>query len=57
MGALLREPVCPSLREQQITAGRMHGDPAVRDRGFNRKAIFLVAPTGIAEELVYRSDV
>jgi hypothetical protein len=35
----------------------MHGDPAMRDGGFNRRAVFLIAATGIAEDLVDRADV
>ena len=30
-----REQISALLRERQVSAGRMHGDPAVRDSGFN----------------------
>jgi hypothetical protein len=32
------------LRERQIGTGRMHSEPAVRDSGFNRRAVFLELP-------------
>jgi hypothetical protein len=35
----------------------MHRNPAVRDSGFNRRAVFLIAATGIVEELVDQADV
>jgi len=34
--AKLREQVRPGLRERHVSAGRMHGEPAVRDGGFPR---------------------
>src|SRR4030081_971097 len=48
----LRKQLRPGLRERQIGTGRMHSEPAVRDSGFNRRAIFIVAATGISKFLV-----
>jgi hypothetical protein len=46
---LLREQVRPGLRERQITSGRMHREPAVRDGGFHRRAVFLVAAASLSK--------
>jgi hypothetical protein len=35
----LREQVGAGLREHQISAGRVHREPAVRDRGFHGHAV------------------
>jgi hypothetical protein len=40
------------LRERHISAGRMHGDPAMRDGGFHGHGIFLIAATGLSELLI-----
>ena len=45
----LREPLRPGLRERQKGTRRMHGEPALRDGGFNRRAVFLVAAASIAK--------
>jgi hypothetical protein len=36
---LLREQVCPGLGERQISAGRVLGQPAMRDCGGDRRAV------------------
>ena len=56
LGFRLREQVRPGLRERQITTGRMHREPAVRDRGGHRRAIFLIAATGLSELLIDDGD-
>src|ERR1700730_14594160 len=48
LGAL-REEISPLLRENQIAAGRMQRDPTVRDGGFHRRAIFLIAAGSFSE--------
>jgi len=51
-----REQLRPGLRERQVSSGRMHGEPAVRDGGFDRRAMFLVAATDISKLLVDHGD-
>src|ERR1700730_2439636 len=48
LGAL-REEISALLREHQIAAGRMQRDPTVRDGGFHRRAIFLIAAASFSE--------
>jgi len=43
----LREEISALLREGKISARRMHRDPAVRDGGFNRSAVFLIAAASL----------
>jgi hypothetical protein len=45
----LREEISALLREHQISAGRMHRDPAVRDGGCNRSAVFLLAAASLSK--------
>jgi hypothetical protein len=47
--AALREEISALLREYQITARRVHDQPAMRDRGFNRSAVFLIAAASFSE--------
>jgi hypothetical protein len=46
---VLREEISALLRERQVSAGRMQRDPAVRDGGFNRSAVFLIAAASFSE--------
>ena len=52
----LREQLRPGLRERQIGTGRMHSEPAVRDSGFNRRAVFLVIAASRSEMLIDDGD-
>ena len=56
LAPLLREQVRPGLRERQITTGRMHREPAVRDSGFDGLAIFLIGATGLSKLLIDDGD-
>jgi hypothetical protein len=49
LGGASREEIGALLREHQIAARRMHGGPAVRDSGFNRSAVFLIAAASISK--------
>jgi hypothetical protein len=52
----LREEISALLHERQIRAGRMHRDPAVRDGGFNRSAVFLIAAASLSKLPVDGAD-
>jgi hypothetical protein len=45
----LRKQIRPGLRERQVSPGRMLRDPAVRDGGFDCRAIFFVAAASVTE--------
>ena len=52
----LREEISALLRERQVRAGRMQRDPAVRDGGFNRSAVFLIAAASLSKLLIDDGD-
>jgi hypothetical protein len=44
-----REEISALLRERQVSAGRMQRNPTVRDGGFNRRAVFVIAAASFSE--------
>jgi hypothetical protein len=50
--AQIREQVHLGLSERHVSAGRMQHDPAVRDGGFDRPGVFLIAAASLSELLI-----